>query len=130
MNYSAWLMLLPGLFLLYFMVWRPVVVGAGLSLFELKGYEPVKFIGLANYKRVLTDTLFIKTLFNTVQYVVWSLVIGFLPPIIVAIMLNEMVHGKAFFKFAIYFPVIVPTVAVSLIWYFLYQPDPNGLLNM
>ncbi|MEG1441746.1 MAG: sugar ABC transporter permease [Oscillospiraceae bacterium] len=129
-NYSAWLMLLPGLFLLYFMVWRPVVVGAGLSLFELKGYEPVKFIGLANYKRVLTDTLFIKTLFNTVQYVVWSLVIGFLPPIIVAIMLNEMVHGKAFFKFAIYFPVIVPTVAVSLIWYFLYQPDPNGLLNM
>ncbi len=129
-NYSAWLMLLPGLLLLYFMVWRPVVVGAGLSLFELKGYEPVRFVGLENYKRVLSDTLFLKTLLNTVEYVLWSLVIGFLPPIVVAIMLNEMVHGKSFFKFAIYFPAIVPTVAAAMIWYFLYQPDPNGLLNL
>lgn len=129
-NLSAYLMMLPCLLLLYFMVWRPVVVGAGLSLFQLKGYTPVKFVGLDNYVRVLSDTLFLKTLWNTIQYVVWSIVIGFLPPIILAIMLNEMVHAQGFFKFAMYFPTIVPTVAASMIWYFLYQPDPNGLLNM
>ncbi|MEG1441977.1 MAG: sugar ABC transporter permease, partial [Oscillospiraceae bacterium] len=63
-------------------------------------------------------------------YVFWSLVLGFLPPVILAIMLNETVHFKGFFKFSIYFPALVPTIAVALIWYFIYQPGEGGLLNM
>ncbi len=129
-NYSAWFMILPGLILMYFVVWRPIISGAYLSLFDLKGYEPTAFVGLDNYRQIMSDTLFLQTLRNTCAYVLWSLVIGFLPPMVLAIMVNEMVHGQGFFKFSLYFPAIVPTIAVSYIWYFLYQPGEGGLLNM
>ncbi|MEG2381543.1 MAG: hypothetical protein RSB38_07610, partial [Oscillospiraceae bacterium] len=101
-NYSAWIMIIPGLFLLYFIVWRPIIVGLFLSFFDLKGYTPTEFVGFDNYIKILSDTLFLKTLWNTVLYVFWSLVLGFLPPVILAIMLNETVHFKGFFKFSIY----------------------------
>ena len=129
-NWSAWFLLLPGLILLYFMVWRPIFQGTWLSLFSLKGYTPVKFIGLDNYIRITSDTLFLKTLGNTCKYVGWSLLIGYLPPILVGILLSEIAHAKGFFKFSIYFPVIVPTIAASMMWYYMYLPGPSGLLNM
>lgn len=125
----AWLILLPSVLLLYFIVWRPIATGIALSFFDLKGFEPVKFIGLENYRKVLSDTLFVKTLCNTFSYVGWSLVIGFFIPIILAIALNEVVHGQGALKFAFYMPVIVPAVAASLLWYFIYQPGESGLLN-
>ncbi len=125
----AWLILLPSMLLLYFIVWRPIAEGIALSFFELKGFEPVEFIGFENYKTVLRDTLFLKTLWNTLSYVGWSLVIGFFVPVILAISLNEVVHGRGTLKFAFYLPVVVPAVAASLIWYFIYQPGEAGLLN-
>lgn len=129
-NWKQWLIILPSVLLFYFMVWRPIGVGTFLSFFKLQNYKPVEFTGLQNYKEVLFDTLFLQTLKNTVLYVLWSLIIGFLPPIILAVMLNEVVHCKSFFKFSIYLPVIVPSIAASLIWYFMYQAGEGGMLNM
>ena len=63
-KWIAWLLILPSLVLLYFLVWRPVLSGIFLSFFELKNYEPVKFVGMENYRRVVSDTLFLKTLSN------------------------------------------------------------------
>lgn len=128
-KWAAWLLILPSLILLYFLVWRPVISGIFLSFFDLQNYAPVKFIGLDNYIRVIGDTRFLQTLGNTFQYVFWSLLLGYLPPIILAIMINELIHFKGLFKFAMYFPSIIPGVAVSLIWYFMYYPTQAGLLN-
>lgn len=125
----AWLLFLPSLILLYLIIWRPVARGLALSFFELKGYTPVKFVGFDNFKYIFTDTLFLKTLANTLQYVLWSIVIGYFLPVVVAIMLNEVVHAKGLFKFSIYLPVMIPAVASAMIWYFLYQPGTGGLLN-
>jgi len=128
-NYAGWLIILPSMILLYYIIWRPIFIGARQSLFQLSGYNAVKFVGLKNYIDVLTDTFFLQTLTNTVSYVAWSLIIGLPIPFITAVLINEMLHGKSFFKFAVYFPVIVPGVAASLIWYFVYQPGADGLLN-
>ena len=64
------------------------------------------------------------------QYVLWSLVIGFLPPLFIAIMINEMVHFKQGFRILIYIPAVIPGIAAMLMWYFMYYPDQSGLLNM
>ncbi len=128
-KWGAWFLIIPSLTLLYFLVWRPVFSGMYLSFFQLRHYEPVKFVGLENYKDVVSDTLFMQTLGNTFQYVFWSLIMGYLPPIILAIMVNEVVHFKSAFKVMLYFPSVVPAVAVSILWYFLYYPTASGLLN-
>lgn len=125
----AWVLLLPTALILYFFMIRPIAIGFWYSLHEMQGFTVKEFIGLGNYKIALSDTQFPRVLMNTIQYVLWSFVIGFIPPIVIAIMLNEMVHFKGWFKFSIYFPVIVPVVASTLLWYYMYLPDGSGLLN-
>lgn len=122
-------MLVPSLLLFYFLIWRPIGVGFTYSLFKLQNYQPVAFAGFDNFKYVFTDQYFLGTLWNTFQYVLWSFAIGFLLPIILATLLNEMVHINSFLKTSIYLPQIVPGIAAALIWYFLFLPGPGGVFN-
>lgn len=126
---GAWALMVPTLIVLYFWIIRPIVSGVLYSFCEMQGFESVGWAGLDNYKAILKDTRFIQILMNTFKYVIWGMIIGYLPPIIVAIMLNEMIHIKGFFKFSIYFPCMISGVACSLIWYYMYLPDGSGFLN-
>lgn len=126
---SGWMLLVPALFVLYFAVWRPQIMGFIWSFFKMKGYNPIEFCGFKNYYDVITDTEFVKTLINTVSYVLWSLVIGFIPPIFLAILINEVRKFQNFFKVSIYIPSVLPGIVVMLMWYLMYYPDQSGLIN-
>ena len=129
-NISGWLLILPSLFLFFMIVWRPIGIGIGYSFFRLQGFTPIQFVGIKNFTDVLSDTNFIQTLWNTVGYVGWSLVIGFPLPFICAVMLNEMVHIQGYFKVTTYLPVVIPSIATCLIWKMVYMDGEGGLLNM
>lgn len=129
-EFDAWVLMFPMLFILYVFVWRPTVMGFVWSFFKMQAYNIVSFCGFDNYVKVLTNSQFIPMLWNTVQYVLWSLVIGFFPPLFLAIMINEIVHFKNGFKVLIYIPAVIPGIAAMLMWYFIYYPDNTGLLNM
>ena len=58
------------------------------------------------------------------------MIIGFPLPFVCAVMMNEMVHMKGYFKITTYLPVVVPAIATSLIWKMVYMDGPGGLLNM
>ena len=128
--FSSWLFALPALILMYLFIWRPTVMGFVWSLFKMQGYKPTHFIGLQNYIEVINDTQFIPLFINTLEYVVWSIVIGFLPPILLAVFVNEMVHFKKKILTFLYLPAIIPAIAVSLLWKQMYDPTELGLLNM
>lgn len=96
----------------------------------MQGYTIGEFVGIENYRRVLSDTMFLRTLWNTCLYVFWSLVIGFVLPIVMAVILNELVHMRNSMRVMAYFPSVLPGVAVMLLWYLMYYPDQGGLLNM
>jgi len=129
-NFSGWILLVPTIFLLCFVVLRPIFMGIVNSFYELAGFTPTEFVGLENYIQVIKDTKFIGTIWNTVSYIFWSLVIGLPLPFICAIMLNEMVFGKNFIRISTYMPAVIPAVAVSLIWTNMYMEGAGGLLNM
>ena len=127
---GVWLLLLPAVIALYLMVWRPSVMGIVWSFFKMNGYTPTKLVGFKNYVRVVTNTEFWPVMFNTVKYVFWSFVIGFVPPVIIAFMLNEMLHARSFMRILIYLPAILPGITILLLWYFIYAPDNTGMLNI
>lgn len=129
-NTDAWVLMLPMVIVLYLIVWRPTVMSMIWSFFKMNAYTPDRFVGLANYKSVFSHTLFFPTLLNTIWYVIWSLIIGFLPPVIIAVALNEMIHLKNFFRIGIYIPAVIPGIAAMLIWNYIYAPDQTGLLNL
>lgn len=128
-DFVGYLFILPAIFCLYYFTVKPMVSGTIMSFYDMKGYSVQEFCGFDNYIRVISDAQFVKTLWNTVQYVLWSLVVGFVLPIILAILLNEAIHLKRTFRFLIYIPSATPAVAVSLLWYFLYYPNAGGMLN-
>lgn len=127
---GVWLLLLPAVIALYLMIWRPSVMGIVWSFFKMKGYTPVEFTGLENYIRVFANTEFWPIMGNTIEYVFWSFVIGFIPPILIAFMLNEMVHFRSTMRIIIYLPAILPGITVLLLWYFIYSPETSGMLNI
>lgn len=126
----GWLIMIPTIILFTFFVWEPLLESVRLSLYSAKGVELQEFVGLQNYIEVFNDVSFKAAFANTFKYIGWSLVIGFLVPIILAIFISETVRGKSFFRFAVYFPNMVPGMAVSLLWVYFFKPGPTGVLNI
>lgn len=125
----GWLFMIPMIFVLYYFIMRPQISGIALSFFKLKGYTPNGFAGLDNYINVIKDKEFIPTLINTIKYVLWSLLIGFPLPIILAFMLNEMVYLKNPLRVCIYIPAVLPVVVYTMLWGILYNAGDTGFFN-
>ncbi len=129
-NLGGWILFLPFLICITYTLWMPTVQGIIWSFFDMQGYTPTGFAGLKNYRIILKDTGFLRTLLNTLLYVFWSLIIGYWVPFVLAVMLNEVLRGKSFFRFAMYLPSMAPGIAISMLWYYMYYPNGSGLLNM
>lgn len=127
---TAWLIMAPTLILFAFFVWEPLLESVRLSLFTAKGIRLQQFVGLENYKFVIHDPNFIPAIRNTFFYTFWSLVIGYLVPIIMALLITETIHFKSFFRVGVYFPNIIPGIAIAMIWTYLFRPGNTGVLNM
>jgi len=105
----------------------PMVISGYWSLTDYNGIKPPVFVGLDNYAALLGDPRFLRTVQNTVFFVVMGMGIGPLLGLGSAILLNESVHLRAFFRTAFFLPTMVALVAVATVWKMLYQDQ--GLIN-
>ena len=126
----GWLVMLPTLVLFTFFVWEPLLENIRISLYSAKGYELLEFVGLKNYIKVIQAPKFFQVVKNTFSYTLWSLVIGFIVPIIMGILISETTHLKGLFRTGVYFPNIVPGLATVCIWSYFFIPGPTGVLNI
>lgn len=129
-NISGWMVMAPTLILFAFFIWVPLLTSIRLSLYSAKGMQTIEFVGLKNYIEVFQHPDFLPALKNTFSYTIWSLIIGFLVPIVMAILINEMIHAKSLFRIGIYFPNIVPGLATVMMWRFIFKPGNVGVLNI
>ena len=129
-NISGWLLMLPSIILFGFFVWGPLVSCIKISLYSAHGVTLNEFVGFKNYLRVFKHPDFLPALKNTFSYTLWSLIIGFLVPIILALFISEIRRGKGLFKVGVYLPNIVPGMAMVLIFSFIFKPGANGILNV
>jgi len=129
-NISGWLVMAPTLLLFAFFVWEPLLESIRLSFYSAKGMRLIEFVGFKNYIDVFHHPDFLPAVRNTFSYTIWSVIIGFLVPIIMAIIINEMVHAKSLFRVGTYFPNVVPGLATVLMWGFIFRPGRTGVLNI
>ena len=127
---GAWCVMIPGLVLFVYFIWVPLAEAIQLSLFEANGMRIVRFVGLDNYRSVLASPDFWPAVKNTFAYLIWSLVIGFPLPILLAVFIQESVRGRGLLRTAVYLPNIVPSLATVFLWRFVFRSDDTGLLNM
>lgn len=128
---GAWLIMLPGLLLFAFFVWVPLADAIRMSFYNTQGMRTTNFIGLYNYQYMLTrDPDFWPAVRNTFLYTIWSLGIGFMVPMVLAMMIHETRRGKSLFRTAVYLPNMMPALATIFLWKFLFRADSSGGVNM
>lgn len=127
-NLLAWLIMLPSLILFAFFVWTPLIKNVILSFFS--DYSFKEFVGFKNYQALFQDVSFIATLKNTFKYIFWSLLIGFLVPMIIGFLLSEVIHAKGFFRVCIYIPCMISGIAVVFLFKNVYGDETYSILNV
>lgn len=124
----GYLFLLPAVLSFLYFVWYPVVLTFIMSFQKVNLAGATSFVGTANFKTLFADPVFSQAWKNAGYFTVLSLIIGYFFPAVIAILTNEVRWGQAFFRISFYLPRVAPTVAVSILWLWLFDPS-LGLLN-
>jgi multiple sugar transport system permease protein len=126
---AAYLFVLPSFvgFLVFLVV--PMIASLGLSFYDWELLRPPRFSWLQNYQTLLNDRLFRQVLLNTAYYTVGLVPLNIVVSLGLALWLNTRLRGIGLFRLGFFMPVVTVTVAVSLVWKWMYQPDV-GLINV
>lgn len=107
----------------------PMIASFLISLHSWSMLSPPTWVGLENYRSIVTeDPLFLTSLWNTGFYVAFSVPLGVAVSLALALLLHNRYPGMSFFRTAIFLPSITNIVAVSVLWLWVFNPD-FGLLN-
>ena len=90
--------------------------------------SPMEYTGFANYIRLFQDALFLKSILNTLIFLVIHIPLQIIVALFLAEVLNQKIHLRGFFRAAFFLPVVVSGVVVTILWQQLYGFD-TGLLN-
>jgi len=123
-----WVLLGPTLFGLLVGTLGPVLAAVGISFTHWDVITPPTYAGIENYQRLLSDPTFTKALINTVYYVGLMVPISTVLSLALALLMNQKLHAITWYRTAYFLPVVSSTVAVALVWSWIYSKD-FGLLN-
>ncbi|SHF16318.1 carbohydrate ABC transporter membrane protein 1, CUT1 family [Thermoanaerobacter uzonensis DSM 18761] len=95
--------------------------------FSFLNPEASRWVGFANYIKLFSDPTFKRALLNTTLYSLGVVPTQLIIALILALIVNSNIKGKTFFRVAYYIPTVTSTVAVSVIFLYLFKAD--GLVN-
>ena len=88
---------------------------------------PEKFLGITNYQNAIADPVFQKAILNTLYYTAIWVPLTMAAGLLLAVVVNQKIRGRTFFRAAFYFPSIASSAAITTLWIFLLAP--SGLFN-
>jgi fructooligosaccharide transport system permease protein len=86
------------------------------------------FVGLDNFINLFQDPIFLKSLVNTLEFVVWVIPLQIGAALGLALLLNKQRKANTFFKVAYFSPVVMSLVVISVLWLYLLNPN-EGIIN-
>ena len=125
------LFLAPSFILFLLFLVYPIFRSAYYSLFNWNGLGPaVDFVGLSNFKQILTDKIFMKAVGDCFLVVALSLGTQLPLALALAIMVGRDLPGRAIFRTIFFLPYVLSEVITGIIWMGLFSADPSrGLIN-
>ena len=122
-------LLLPAVASLVLFKYFPILIGIFESFFKIDIVNlPGKFIGLGNYIRAFTDKQFLSSAMHNLKFFMYSLVMNFWVPIVLAMLVDEIRKGRTLFRLGYFIPACTPAIAMQVLWKYFWQPD-YGLAN-
>ncbi len=127
-DYFAYWLLVPTVVIIVGFHVLPIFYSFGLAFYNWDLISPAQFAGLRNFRILLHDELFWKSLLNTFYYTMVSVPLSIFCALLVAILLNQHIKGLDTYRVIYFIPVITSINAVSIVWKLIYHPS-FGLLN-
>lgn len=106
----------------------PITFAFLLAFMEWDGNNPIKFVGITNFKALIEDKFFIASLKNTIIYSIGTVPLTLVTSLGLAIILNKEIKGRAFFRTLGFFPYVASLVAVTSVWTMLFHSS-RGPIN-
>lgn len=106
----------------------PMVSSLWVSLHKWNLISPMQWIGVDNYRGLLTEPKTVEVFQHTLIYVVGYLPLVYVGGLALALALNKRLHGRSFLRATYFLPVVTSWVVVALVWKWMLNPS-NGLVN-
>jgi multiple sugar transport system permease protein len=119
--FEPWLYLGPAILLLVTVLLVPLIVGIGYSFRKFSAFRS-EFVGLAQYKAMLSDPILGQALVNTLWWTVASLVLQFFLGLGLAMLLDRPFYGRKVVQAIVFLPWAVPSFLSGLTWAWLFNP--------
>jgi multiple sugar transport system permease protein len=126
---STFAFLVPLLLIFGLFSWFPIVRSFVMSVQHTNLVSPPTWVGLDNFRTVLDDPLFGKSVANTIYFALLALVFGYPIPLVLAVIMSETRRFRGLYSALAYLPVVVPPVVAVLLWKVFYKGGPNGAFN-
>ena len=127
-DWVAYIFVGPAMIILALMVLIPFLATLGFSFTDVTFLQDTSFVGLDNYRSIVSDPIFRQALLNTLYYTVGVTVPTIVVGLLVALLLNMQFPGRNIFRGIFYLPVLMSIAAAALVWLYFYNPD-SGPLN-
>ena len=126
----AWgyLMVAPTMIGLFILNIFPIFQTIYLSFTKAETFGKVKFVGMQNYQKMLSDELVMKAFMNTFKYTLITVPVGVFLSLVVAVLLNSKIKGKTLYRTLFFLPVVSAPAAVAMVWKWMFNSD-FGLIN-
>lgn len=125
---NGFLFVLPYVIFFLAFVAYPLVFSLILVFHRWNIVTPMEWIGLKNFVRLAHDTLFLRSLGNTLTFLLIHIPLQIIFALLLAVLLNSRIKLRGFFRALYFLPVVVSGVAVTILWQQLYSYD-YGVLN-
>ncbi len=128
MNVIGWTFTAPPVVLFLIFTFLPILMAVLISFTNYDIINAPKFVGLANYRKLLKDEFFWISLKNTCVYTLMYVPGGLILSLSAALFLNQNKKFVSVFRTLFYLPVLSSTVATATLWFWILNPQ-LGLLN-
>lgn len=119
---------LPVLVVFGLFSWLPIGRAVVMSLQETN-LVTTAWVGLENFRTVLSDPLLGTAVRNTLWFAALALLFGYPVPLVAAVLMSEVRRAKGLYSALAYLPVVVPPVVAVLLWKFFFDARPEGVFN-
>jgi ABC-type sugar transport system permease subunit len=125
----AWALLLPAVLTVVFWKYVPLVWGSAMAFLDFRIMTTSQWVGLDNFINAVHDPVFWCVMQNTFVYVGLTILLGFVAPIVLAVLLSEAGILSLPYRVTYYLPHVISPLVVAFLWKLMYLPTANGYLN-
>lgn len=106
----------------------PLVFSLVLCFCSWNMMDAPEFVGFKNFEKIFGDRIFWKSILNTFLYILIVVPITLVTSLTLALLTNRKLPFKSFYRAAFFLPMVTSTIAIAMVWSFIYQPE-GGILN-